>query len=90
MDRQVTVVYVTDYKGSLYAHAFNSNGIEITYHSKQYLVPDSLRFIERVMRNEANRQPINWVTDDPVIGQIAREIGLDVTHDATASRLMEK
>lgn len=90
MDRQITKVYMTTHCGCIYAHAFNRNGVEITYNSKQYLVLDSLRFIERVIRNEANRQPIEWVTDDPVIGQLAREIGLDVTHDATASRLMEK
>jgi hypothetical protein len=90
MDRQIKQVYVTTYCGCIYAHAFNCNGIEITYHSKQYLVSDSLRFIERVMRNEAHRQQIDWVTDDQVIGRLADEIGLEVLHDATASKFMEK
>lgn len=87
MDRRITKVYVTTYCGCIYAHAFNGNGIEIAHHSKQYLVPASLRFIERVV---AHRQPVDWVTDALVIGQLADEIGLRVVHDATASRLMEK
>ena len=90
MDRQVKTVYVTSYRGCIYAHAFNRNGIGVTSHFKEHLEPSSLSLIERVMRHEANQEPIDWVTDDLAIGKLAREIGLEIRHDATAERLLEK
>lgn len=74
----------------LYAHALNSANIEVTAHFKEWVNPDDLRWLIRVMEQEGANHNTVWLTDSIVIQQECMMIRHPIQINARATELLEK
>ena len=90
MDRRINKVVLLCDNGMLYAHALNSANIEVTTHFKEWVNPDDLRWIIRVMEQEGASHNTVWLTDSIVIQQECMMIRHPIQMNVRATELLRK